>query len=181
MEAGGGADGGGGEGPTVETIRVFGRQWPRRTFPKMIVFDVDYTLWPYWVDTHTRPPYTKDGDGTVRDGSGDAIRLYAETAQVLTDLRAVSGLQIAYASRTGQPSWLEQLAKLLPITPDTTMCVPLPLPLPLRLTRRSRRWALPDYREIYPGSKLKHFKRLSAQSGIGCDEMLFYDDEPYSK
>ena len=41
-------------------------------------------------------------------------------------------------------------------------------------------WDLPDYREIYPGSKLKHFRRLSEQSGIPCDQMLFFDDEPYS-
>ena len=41
-------------------------------------------------------------------------------------------------------------------------------------------WDLPDYREVYPGSKLKHFQKLAAQSGIACQEMLFFDDEPYS-
>jgi magnesium-dependent phosphatase 1 len=31
--------------------------------------------------------------------------------------------------------------------------------------------------EIYPGSKLNHFKALSEKSGIDCSEMLFFDDE----
>lgn len=34
-----------------------------------------------------------------------------------------------------------------------------------------------DYLEIYPGSKIKHFKSLAQKSGISCHEMLFFDDE----
>ena len=140
-----------GSGDT-EPVELFGRRWD--VLPRMIVFDVDYTLWPYWVDTHTRAPYMKavDGSGKIWDASRKEIVLFPETATVLTALRAVPGVQLAYASRTGQPRWLEELAKLLPITPQTTM------------------WDLPDYREIYPGSKLKHFERLSAKSSIPCSE-----------
>jgi magnesium-dependent phosphatase 1 len=38
-----------------------------------------------------------------------------------------------------------------------------------------------DYLEIYPGSKIKHFKSLSERSGIVCHEMLFFDDESRNK
>jgi magnesium-dependent phosphatase-1 len=145
------AGGGGGGG-----AEVFGRRW--EVFPRMIVFDVDYTLWPYWVDTHTRAPYMKamDGSGKVWDASRKEIVLFPETAKLLTALRAVPGLQIAYASRTGQPRWLEELAKLLPITDDEGTSMSM--------------WDLPDYREIYPGSKLKHFERLAAKSSIPCSD-----------
>ena len=36
--------------------------------PKMIAFDLDYTLWPFWVDTHVTPPLkAKDGGAQAVD------------------------------------------------------------------------------------------------------------------
>lgn len=31
--------------------------------PKMLVFDLDYTLWPFWVDTHVTPPLKAKAGG----------------------------------------------------------------------------------------------------------------------
>ena len=64
-------------------------RFPLSALPKAIVFDVDYTLWPYWVDTHTSPPYARAEDGVVRDGSGERMALFPETAEVLLGLRGV--------------------------------------------------------------------------------------------
>lgn len=32
--------------------------------PKMIIFDLDYTLWPFWIDTHVSPPLKAKDNGT---------------------------------------------------------------------------------------------------------------------
>eukprot|EP00040_Diaphanoeca_grandis_P001617 m.18996 g.18996 ORF g.18996 m.18996 type:complete len:217 (+) comp12298_c0_seq1:89-739(+) len=143
------------------TIHLWGSSWSKEGFPKMIVFDVDYTLWPYWVDTHVSPPFTRKGS-TVYDGSSSVVKIFPETATVLLALRDVPGLKIAFASRTGQPKWLKSLASLFVLSPQTTL------------------WDLPDYAEIYPGSKLRHFKSLNEKSRIQTQDMLFFDDEPHS-
>ena len=106
-----------------------------------IVFDVDYTLWPYWVDTHTSPPYScaagvggwvggaaprrhpasESQDTVVQDSTGQVIQLFKETDEVICGLKQVAGLQLAYASRTGRPVWLEDLARLVPFSNGQTM------------------------------------------------------------
>ena len=130
-------------------VSVFGREWA--CFPKVIVFDVDETLWPFWIDTHTTPPYRRDeASGKIKDSTGKIMQLFEETELVLTSLRTVPGLQIGYASRTGEPSWMEELAKLVKFDVSGV---------------NSSMWDLPDYREIYPGSKIKHFKNIAKQSG----------------
>ena len=45
---------------------------------------------------------------------------------------AYAELKLAYASRTGEPSWMKDLASLIQLDDEFTM------------------WDLPDFREVYP-------------------------------
>mmetsp|Transcript_1693 Transcript_1693/g.2359 ORF Transcript_1693/g.2359 Transcript_1693/m.2359 type:complete len:191 (+) Transcript_1693:280-852(+) len=144
-------------------MQLFGRLWEH--LPKLIVFDVDYTLWPYWIDTHLSAPFCKGDDGSIRDSVGRPCILFPDVKNILLEIYQHPDIEIGLASRTGQPSWLKQLAELHLLDDGNA-----------ELTL----WSVAKYREVYPGSKLKHFRKISQASGIHCSEMLFFDDEPYN-
>ncbi|XP_066483709.1 magnesium-dependent phosphatase 1 [Tiliqua scincoides] len=120
--------------------------------PGLVVFDLDYTLWPFWVDTHVDPPFHKASDGTIRDRTGKTVQLYPEVPAVLERLHS-EGIPLAAASRTGEIRGATQLLDLF------------------GLNRYFR------YTEIYPGSKVTHFQRLSEKTRTPLSQMLFFDDE----
>ena len=120
---------------------------------KLAVFDLDFTLWNAggtWCDA-TNPPYFKK-DGMVFDSSGSHIQLYPDTQKILESLRT-SKIEIALASRTGRPDWAKKLLQLFEI--DFYF----------------------KYKEIYPGSKIQHFQKLSRSSRHSFSDMIFFDDE----
>lgn len=120
-------------------------------WPKMIIFDLDYTLWPFWVDTHVDLPFSLK-NGKIIDRHGTVIKLYPETIYVLEFLKS-RGIDCAAASRTGEIEGAEELCRLFNLNKYFT------------------------YKEIYPGSKVTHFKRFQEQSGVKFQDMLFFDDE----
>uniref|UniRef100_A0A1B6DN34 Magnesium-dependent phosphatase 1 n=1 Tax=Clastoptera arizonana TaxID=38151 RepID=A0A1B6DN34_9HEMI len=120
--------------------------------PSLIVFDLDYTLWPYWVDTHVDFPVSKKYDGKVYDRRGHNIKLYPEVLEVL-ELLSSSGMNLGIASRTGEISGANDLLRLFDIKKYF------------------------KYREIYPGNKTSHFSRFQSLSNIKYEDMLFFDDE----
>ncbi|XP_028933452.1 magnesium-dependent phosphatase 1 [Ornithorhynchus anatinus] len=120
--------------------------------PQLVVFDLDYTLWPFWVDTHVDPPFHRSRDGVVRDSRGKTVRLYPDVPAVLDHLKGL-GVPIAAASRTEEIQGAKQL---------------------LDLFNLSRYFA---YKEIYPGCKVTHFERLQEKSRVPLSQMIFFDDE----
>ncbi|XP_037499953.1 magnesium-dependent phosphatase 1 isoform X1 [Rhipicephalus sanguineus] len=119
--------------------------------PKLIVFDLDYTLWPMYVDTHVTPPFKKV-NGKITDRHGRKVSPYPGVPAMLESLKSQK-FQMGLASRTDDPDAAKELLVVL----DWNKYFP--------------------YQEIYPGCKVTHFKKFAQQTGFSYEDMLFFDDE----
>ncbi|CAK7214571.1 hypothetical protein SBRCBS47491_002189 [Sporothrix bragantina] len=163
--------------------------------PRLVVFDLDYTLWPFWVDTHTTPPIrtaseedkvpkssrrrhkkekvastepTADGGFrpvTVVDRYGETFAFYRDVPHILQAL-PLAGLKMGVASRTSAPELAREMLTLLRV--------------PAAETSEKEKLALKVFDaglEIYPTNKLRHMDALQRRTGIPYEDFLFFDDE----
>uniref|UniRef100_A0A023FV19 Magnesium-dependent phosphatase 1 n=1 Tax=Amblyomma parvum TaxID=251391 RepID=A0A023FV19_AMBPA len=119
--------------------------------PKLIVFDLDYTLWPFYVDTHVSPPF-KEEKGKIVDRHGRKVDVYPDVPEMLQNLKS-QNYQMGVASRTDDPDTARQLLTIL----DWNKYFP--------------------HQEIYPGRKVTHFNKFAQRTGFSYKQMLFFDDE----
>ncbi len=131
--------------------------------PKLIVFDLDYTLWPFWVDTHITPPLKPSpAHDEVRDRFGESFSFYGEVPSILSSLRE-NNIKVGAASRTCAPDLGREMLRVLHVAD----------------AEGKKRKAIEyfDHLEIYPGSKITHFVKLQKATGLRYEDMLFFDDE----
>ena len=127
--------------------------------PKLIVFDLDNTLWtPELYKLRRLPNYASAGPpGPMADQD---VKLYAGARAALEELatdEAWADTALACASRTNKGPWARQLLR------DFTVA------------GRSLDDLL-EYKEIFTGDKIAHFNNLQQKSEVAFDEMLFFDD-----
>jgi len=138
--------------------------------PKIFVFDLDYTLWPFWVDTHvTAPVKPRDNNSRCVDKWGESFAFYPAISSILHACR-VRNIPIALASRTYAPDLARDMLKALHIIPTFS-------DNPAADTRSVRALDYFDHTQIFPGNKTQHFSRIQQASGIPYEDMIFFDDE----
>ena len=122
-------------------------------YPALVVFDLDFTLWDcggVWVDCAAWP--FREKGGQVYDARGSRFHIYNDVPEILDELDD-AGCEIALASRTGEPVWAQWVLDAL------------------NMRQRFH------YEQIYPGSKLQHFRQLREESAVDYEDMVFFDDE----
>ncbi|GMG30644.1 unnamed protein product [Ambrosiozyma monospora] len=123
-------------------------------YPKAVVFDLDYTLWPCWCDTHIIPPYKKtrkEGDSII-DRNGYVLTLYPDVKPIFEHLQE-HNVQIFTASRTVTPKRAIKLLKLYELESSIV------------------------HSEWGSFSKKNHLSRISEKFDIPLEEMILFDDE----
>lgn len=161
--------------------------------PALIVFDLDYTLWPFWIDTHCYPPIRPNKDNTgMIDRTGSTFTFYEEVPSILYEAKR-RNILLGLASRTCRPDLAQQMLS----------AVNVPVPEHYRrkenpaggsegptIEKPVRAIDFFQFKEIYPGEKTKHFKSIQTDTkklarmslgvpkdGIAFNDMLFFDDE----
>jgi magnesium-dependent phosphatase 1 len=151
--------------------------------PKLIVFDLDYTLWAFWVDTHVTPPL-KPSPNASSSSCSSAVDKYGETYGFYDDVPAIlqtlpqAGIKTAVASRTHAPALAKTLLKILHLPAQAAEDPGSDdAPKSAAVGARKALDAFDAGLEIYPSSKIKHFEAIHKRTGIKYEDMLFFDDE----
>ena len=110
-------------------------------FPKLVAFDLDFTLWNVWVDTHVSGSLTSSKKiGACHDRNGTEMHLYQDVPEILRSIRtAMPSSIIAACSRTQMPHMAQQALDVIRIDDTGTK---------LR--------SMFDHLEIYPGCPSYH-------------------------
>lgn len=111
--------------------------------PKIIVLDLDETVWAFDISTIV-PPITKNSSGKIVDNENYELKLFPESDAVIKRILSL-GIKLAYASRTGYVNLAKRFLRLL------------------------NYYDLASSVQIFPGDKITHFNNIAAETKITYD------------
>ncbi|TMW65552.1 hypothetical protein Poli38472_008194 [Pythium oligandrum] len=153
------------------SARGITREW--EFIPRLVVFDLDFTLWYPEMYELYGAPFKKDAStGAVTDRSGEEVHFFPAVHSVLsileTDPQFKDTTEVAVASKTTEPHWAKTCMRLMDVHVSEDEDAD-----PNKTSLQS----VVDYEAIYPRNKRVHFQQLKEQSGIEYEDMLFFDNE----
>ena len=120
--------------------------------PKIVIFDLDNTLWPYTADTEFEKPFSNNTDGEVIDAEGAIMELLPDVVKILESLR-VDNVLIAVASKTWSKDQYMTLLELFNI----------------------REFFIQF--EMFCGHKHIHVGNIVKAQDLAFEDVLFFDDQ----
>lgn len=134
-------------------------------YPKAVVFDLDYTLWPCWCDVHIELPIKNSKPDQIVDSYGYKLSLYPELPLIIKELKQ-NGVKIISASRTPTVHIAKQLISHIKIDGK-----------PLKDYFDSSQWGT--------GSKTRHIREAARELGMEKElkdgQFILFDDEYRNK
>ena len=129
--------------------------------PKLIIFDLDLTLWPFWIDTHVSPPFTRqtndNNEHTIVDQVNKKLTYYKDVPKILNTLRnhcLKDDGHLAIASRTSEDVHATQLIELFGWRDHFSSL------------------------QMYSGTKVRHINKICDELSIADkSHVLFFDDD----
>jgi magnesium-dependent phosphatase 1 len=140
--------------------------------PRLVVFDLDCTLWEPYIDVLNGGPFTKTEDpGVVLDRYREELSLLPDVQAVLNVLETdpqFHDTKVAIASRTAEIEAAKECMGLLEVDIKKRGA---------EAGEMKTLESIASFVEIYPTSKVVHFAKFQQESGVAYQEMLFFDDE----
>ncbi|KDO30221.1 magnesium-dependent phosphatase-1 [Saprolegnia parasitica CBS 223.65] len=151
---------------------------PWAKIPKLIVFDLDFTLWYPEMYELAGAPFRRNKAGVVTARDGEEVHLFDHVHAVLNEIAtapAFASTEVAVASSTTYPHWARDCMGLIHVRTDEAKKPKGKKPPSPRVLH-----SFIDYQAIYPKNKQVHFKQLHEESGVAYEDMLFFDNEHYN-
>lgn len=169
--------------------------------PRLVVFDLDYTLWPFWVDTHVVAPIRVVGEGEDdaptkgRRGSRKQRQQAAAAASKESEDSQSSFRPVTVVDKYNETfAFYRDVPHVLQALPmaGISMGVASRTSAPELGREMLRLLRVPGVEdadpvvaikvfdaglEIYPTNKLRHMEALQKRTSINYEDFLFFDDE----
>lgn len=128
-------------------------------------------------------PFTKspdyETDGTILTRKSEPVRLLGQIREVMRELYCERDgkwqhTRVGISSRTDQPDWARELLQKFTITTNKGQKSWIG-------SEKSETFCIADVMngpiEMKSDSKVQHFERISAQTGVPFEDILFFDNE----